>query len=421
MENFRRVDCCRICGNTELSPILSLGNQFLTGVFPRTPDESLTCGPLSLVRCSPGSAEACGLVQLEHSYSASEMYGDRYGYRSSLNKSMVAHLREKVATLSSRFPLAEGDAVLDIGSNDGTTLSFYPENVTRIGMDPTASKFARFYKPGVRLIADFFSADKFDSELGGEKARIVSSIAMFYDLDDPLDFVRQVSRVLRDDGIWHFEQSYLPRMLATNGYDTICHEHVEYYSLSQIEWMLGRAGLRIIDVEINEVNGGSFAVTACKTDAPFINESPAVQRILESERSAGLNTAMPYSQFAERVQQHKHDLPALLDSMNREGRLVLGYGASTKGNVMLQYCDITPERLPFIAEVNEEKFGAFTPGTSIPIISEVEAHSMNPDFFLAMPWHFRNTLISRETKFLESGGGMIFPLPCIDIVNRATS
>lgn len=421
MGTFRRIDSCRICGNAELSPIIALGNQYLTGVFPRSREEPLTCGPLSLVRCLPGSGDACGLVQLEHSYSSAEMYGERYGYRSSLNSSMVAHLRSKVDGLTNRVTLEAGDVVLDIGSNDGTTLGFYPETLTRIGMDPTASKFAAFYKPGIRLVPDFFSADRFDSEVGGAKAKIVSSIAMFYDLDDPLDFVRQLAGVLHDDGIWHFEQSYLPRMLETNGYDTICHEHVEYYSLAQIDWMLTRAGLRIIDVELNDVNGGSFAVTACKLDAHFANGSSTRERILSSERAAGLHTDKPYAQFADRVRQHRRDLPGIIGSLRRDGFLTLGYGASTKGNVILQYCGITPVEIPYIAEVNEEKFGAFTPGTGIPIISEQEAHAMKPDYLLAMPWHFRNSLVSREKKFLDAGGRMIFPLPEIDIVTGATS
>jgi hypothetical protein len=419
METFRRIDSCRICGNAELEPIISLGNQYLTGVFPRTRNESLTCGPLSLVRCTTGRDETCGLVQLEHSYASSEMYGDRYGYRSSLNRSMVDHLRSKVEGLMRRVTLDDDDVVLDIGSNDGTTLSFYPDTVTRIGMDPTGSKFAAFYKPGIKLIADFFSADRFDSELGGAKPKIVTSIAMFYDLDDPLEFVRQIAHVLHEDGIWHFEQSYLPRMLETNGYDTICHEHVEYYSLAQIDWMLKRTGLRIVDIELNDVNGGSFAVTACKTDAPFADGSAIVQRVLATERGAGLNTIEPFRRFADRVRKHRVDLRELLASLRRDGRLILGYGASTKGNVMLQYCGITPSEIPYIAEVNEEKFGAFTPGSGIPIISEQEAHAMKPDYLLAMPWHFRKTLLSREERFLDGGGRMIFPLPQIDIVSRA--
>ena len=418
MNNFRRVEACRICGNTELVEILSLGQQYLTGVFPRVKDEPITCGPLTLVRCA-GGEDACGLVQLQHSYASSEMYGDRYGYRSSLNRSMVAHLKEKVSRLASLAEPGAGDIVLDIGSNDGTTLSFYPESLTRVGMDPTATKFARFYRPGTRFISDFFSSARFDSEFGGAKAKIVTSIAMFYDLDDPLDFVAQVSRVLADDGIWHLEQSYMPRMLQTNGYDTICHEHVEYYALSQIEWMMKRAGLRIIDVELNDVNGGSFGVTVCKRDARF-PISHGADLILANERDQALDTAAPYRQFADRVRRHQVELPALLAQNRRDGFTTFGYGASTKGNVMLQYCGITSADLPFIAEVNEEKFGCYTPGTGIPIISEHDAHAMKPDYFLAFPWHFRSSILERESAFIERGGRMIFPLPQIDIAGKLT-
>ena len=416
METFRRIDACRICGNSDLVPIISLGNQYLTGVFPRSRDEPITCGPLSLVRCA-GDNDACGLVQLQHSYTSSEMYGERYGYRSSLNRSMVAHLRSKVEKLMEQVDLEDGDIVLDIGSNDGTTLSFYPATLTRIGVDPTARKFSGYYSPGTRFISDFFSADRFDTECAGDKAKVVTSIAMFYDLDDPLDFIAQVSRILHDDGIWHFEQSYMPRMLATNGYDTICHEHVEYYALAQIDWMMQRSGFRIIDVELNDVNGGSFGVTVCRNAARFPDGSPKVEQILANEQRAGLHTDEPYRQFAARVERHRDELPALLVRLRERGSLTLGLGASTKGNVMLQYCGITTDDLPFIAEVNEEKFGAFTPGTGIPIISEQDAHAMSPDYFLAMPWHFRSTLLERETEFLDRGGKMIFPLPQIEIVD----
>ena len=419
MQNFRRIAACRICGNTNLVPILSLGEQYLTGIFPRTIDELLTRGPLNLVKCD-GGAPSCGLVQLQHSYVSSEMYGDRYGYRSSLNQSMVTHLRAKVASLIDIASPAAGDIVLDIGSNDGTTLSFYPDSLTRLGMDPTAEKFSRFYAPGVRYVADFFSADRFDSETGGGKATIVTSIAMFYDLDDPLSFVEQVCRVLADDGIWHLEQSYMPKMLETNGYDTICHEHVEYYALSQIDWMMKRAGLRIIDVELNEVNGGSFAVTVCKEAARYGADREPIDAVLAAERAL-FGTLAPFHAFAERVERHRDELPALLADFHRDGRVTLGYGASTKGNVMLQYCGLTQDEIPFVAEVNEEKFGAFTPGSLIPIIPEREAHAMMPDCFLVMPWHFRSNLLAREKTFVERGGRMIFPLPDIDVVARPRS
>jgi len=414
MGAFRSIDACRICGNTELVPILSLGEQTLTGVFPRNRDQPLTRGPLELIKCD-GGPDVCGLVQLAQSYDSAELYGEGYGYRSSLNGSMVAHLRGKVDALGAAVQLEKGDVVLDIGSNDGTTLSFYSSDLTRVGMDPTAEKFRQFYQPGAKVIADFFSADRFTLELGGRKAKIVTSIAMLYDLDHPLEFVEQVASVMDDNGIWHFEQSYLPLMLSQTAYDTICHEHLEYYAVRQIEWMMEACGLKILDVSLNDVNGGSFAVTAAKVDSHFQPKSGAIQRVLRNEEIVA-GTLAPLKQFADRVFEHREQLSALLDRLHREGASVLGYGASTKGNVILQFCGITRDTIPFMAEVNEDKFGCFTPGTGIPIISEAEAHAMNPEYLLVMPWHFRHNLIQRERNYLLSGGRMIFPLPVIEVV-----
>jgi len=416
MQNFRTIDSCRICGNTELLPILHLGEQSLTGVFPRTPSQKLTRGPLELVKCH-GSNKVCGLVQLRHSYSSTELYGENYGYRSSLNQSMVEHLSRKVEALRRMIDLQDADVVLDIGSNDGTTLSFYPKFVTRVGMGPTAGRFRQFYQPDVHVIADFFSADNFRRELGDRKARIVTSIAMFYDLDRPLEFVEQVADVLDDDGIWHFEQSYLPVMLAQTAYDTVCHEHLEYYALRQVKWMMDACGMTILDVELNDVNGGSFAITVAKSGSRLQPDTDAIERVLRDEQEAGIETPEPYQRFAERVFAHRDDLVRLLDRLQREGSLVLGYGASTKGNVILQFCGITSGQLPFIAEVNEDKFGCYTPGTGIPIISEAQAHAMNPEYLLVMPWHFRRNLLSRETAFLRGGGKMVFPLPTLEVVD----
>src|SRR5262245_34003750 len=222
-----QIKKCRLCGNERLLPLLSLGEQTLTGVFPQSPDANLTRGPLQLVRCDGSSA--CGLVQLQHSFESSEMYGENYGYRSGLNKSMVEHLGSIVQKVQKWVKPGVGDAVLDIGSNDGTLLSFYPAGgPTLLGMDPTSAKFRKYYRSDIKLVTDFFSAANFKQALGSTKAKIVTSIAMFYDLDDPLSFAKQVAEILADDGVWHFEQSYLPAMLAQCAYDTICHEHLEY-------------------------------------------------------------------------------------------------------------------------------------------------------------------------------------------------
>ena len=344
------------------------------------------------------------------------MYGDNYGYRSGLNRSMVEHLGAKVKSLTTRTPIAAGDVVLDIGSNDGTTLSFYPQSATLIGIDPTAAKFSKYYKSHIKVVADFFSADSFLKASGGKRAKIVTSISMFYDLERPLDFVRQVRDALDDDGVWHFEQSYLPSMLAATSYDTICHEHVEYYALAQVVWMAEKAGFRIVDVSLNDINGGSFAVTAMKA-APGAKHAPIVVDMLAKERAAGLHTLAPYAAFDADVRRHKVELRALLEKMKGEGKKVFGYGASTKGNVMLQYCDIREDLLACVAEVNEDKFGCFTPGTEIPIVSEADALARGPNVFLVLPWHFRANILKRSKPIFDRGASLLFPLPKIELVS----
>jgi hypothetical protein len=412
----KRIENCRVCQNSNLVPILDLGEQCLTGVFPRDRSEPITRGPLELVKCCGNSV--CGLVQLHDSYDLSEMYGMNYGYRSSLNQSMVRHLEGKVRALLQRFPVADGDLVLDIGSNDGTLLSFYPRSLLSVGMDPTATKFRQFYQPHIQVIPDFFSAETFESHFGGKKAKIITSVSMFYDLEDPIAFVKQIASVMHDEGVWHFEQSHMPTMLRQNAYDTVCHEHLEYYGLHQIQWMMERCGLKIVDVELNDVNGGSFAVTAAKVDSLHPVNSTAVFELLEAERKEQLDTLAPYEAFRGRVFRHRDELRDMLDDLRRKGSTILGYGASTKGNVILQFCGITKEQLPSIAEVNPDKVGCVTPGTHIPIVSELDARALKPDYFLAMPWHFRDNLVNREADYLNRGGKMIFPLPGIEIVGR---
>jgi SAM-dependent methyltransferase len=414
---FREIEKCRVCGNRDLLPILSLGEQYLTGVFPSFRNAELSRGPLELVACNSASElGVCGLVQLQQSYNLDEMYGENYGYRSSLNQAMVKHLQEKVHHLLEHYPLNPGDLVLDIGSNDGTLLSFYPElGVAVVGIDPTAKKFAPFYRDHISVVDDFFSGDLFREKFGARKARIVTSIAMFYDLENPLSFMKDVASILAEDGVWHFEMSYLPAMVKTMGYDTICHEHLEYYSLHQIKWMTDRCGLKILDVEFNNVNGGSFAVTVGLQASTFQPKSARIETILLDEEEKGLTNVMRYQNFTRQVHAHREELLTLLKRLKGQGKTVLGYGASTKGNVLLQFCGITTELLPCIAEVNRDKFGCYTPGTNIPIVSEKDAHGMKPDYFLVLPWHFRDMIIQREKQYLRRGGKLIFPLPSLEV------
>jgi NDP-4-keto-2,6-dideoxyhexose 3-C-methyltransferase len=344
------------------------------------------------------------------------MYGQNYGYRSGLNKSMVDHLHNKVKKIIKFINLKLDDIVVDIGSNDGTLLKGYPkEQLARVGFDPTGEKFEKYYPDNITLIKDYFCSKIFREKLGNKKAKVVTSIAMFYDLEKPLEFVQEIYDVLSNDGIWVFEQSYMPAMLDTISFDTICHEHLEYYRLKQIDWLMKKVGFRIIDIEFNQANGGSFSVTVAKS-ASLFPESPILKKILLEEERKGFNTLSPYNDFRDKVFQFKLNLRDLFDKIQNENGLILGYGASTKGNVLLQYIGITLEDIPYIGEVNEDKFGSYTPGTLIPIISEEEAREMNPDYFFVLPWHFKEFIVKKEKLNLDKKVPLLFPLPALEIV-----
>jgi hypothetical protein len=410
---------CRVCGNTHLIDVINLGDQALTGVFPKTKDEFVDVAPLELVRCSKDNENCCGLVQLKHSFEPTKMYGNNYGYRSGLNGSMVRHLNGKIKKIESIANIKDGDIVVDIGSNDSTLLQAYEnKKIKRVGIDPTGVKFKDFYPDYVELIPSFFSKEAFQGKLGKEaKAKVVTSIAMFYDLEEPIKFMEDVKAILAEDGLWHFEQSYMPFMLKNVSYDTICHEHLEYYALQQIFWMTEKVGFEIVKVEFNDINGGSFAVTV-KHKTTKSTTKKEVQEILDNEIKEGYFEEAPYKKFAEKTEAHREELLKLINSEISKGKKIYGYGASTKGNVILQYCNITEKEMPVIAEVNVEKFGRFTPGTLIPIDSEDKLNKERPDYYMVLPWHFRDNILEREKKYLENGGKFIFPLPKIDIVGK---
>lgn len=416
---YKELRQCRICGNTNLVAVLNLGKQYLTGIFPRLKETSITCGPLELVKCHDESNTCCGLLQLKHSYDLNEMYGDNYGYRSSLNKSMVQHLCTKVNKINNTYQPKDGDVVVDIGSNDGTLLKMYDnKKLCRVGFDPSGKKFKKYYPDDITLICDFFSGERYVQSFGAKKAKIVTSIAMFYDLESPLDFMQDIKSILADDGVWVFEQSYMPRMLEVNAYDTICHEHLEYYALSQIKWMTDKVGLKILDVCFNDINGGSFSIVVAKNESVYEENTKRISKILQDEELKGINGLDAYTMFRENVFNHRDALQEFVYDANKKGKKIMGYGASTKGNVVLQFCGFNAQDIPCIAEVNEDKYGAFTPGTGIPIKSEQEVKAMGPDYLLVLPWHFKDVIIEREKNFLESEGKLLFPLPEIRVCDR---
>lgn len=409
---YKSIDECLICGNKNLRVILDLGVQALTGVFPSDRAARITSGPLVLKKCT-GNHDACGLLQLGHSYNLAEMYGNNYGYRSGLNITMVRHLQSKIRKLSELRGLSSGDLVLDIGSNDGTSLAAYGRSdIIMVGMDPTAKKFEEYYPEGSHLIADFFTHEIFNVRFPGKKAKIITSFAMFYDLERPLDFMRQIREIMADDGIWCFEQSYMPSMLATKSYDTICHEHLEFYGLKQIHWMTQRAGLKIINVDFNDVNGGSFSVTVSKDTCIDYGESKDLEKYIAREEALNLESEDGFEDFVSAVVEGRRELRTFMEGEIKRGMRFAGLGASTKGNVLLQYCGLDSSWIECIGDVNEDKFGKFTPGTGIPILSEQEVLSRKYDYYLVLPWHFRDYFDASPRYF---GVRLLYPLPKMSI------
>ncbi|MBF0243775.1 MAG: methyltransferase domain-containing protein [Planctomycetes bacterium] len=407
------IEGCRSCNSADLEVVLRLGNQFLSGVFRSENVEGISCGPLTLVSCNQ-----CKLVQLQNSYPLDEMYNEGYGYRSGLTAFMREHLLGIISFAKNIVELQSGDSVLDIGSNDGTLLNCYNDRmIDLIGIDPVAVNYLNLYPKNAKIVSDFFTKENYFS-VSSSKSKIVTSVSMFYDLNDPVGFAKSIADVLSPDGVWVFEQSYLPAMLRLNSYDTICHEHVEYYSLFSIQKILDQADLIIIDASQNDVNGGSVRLAAAHATSRLASRiSPELMWLNNQEKNHDVFSTETFELFEKNLVRHKNDLTDLLLTLKKSGKSVVGYGASTKGNVILQYCGIGPDLLPCIGDITPFKDGTFTPGTLIPIISMDKAKAIKPDYFLVLPWAFRNDILTREKECLANGTKFIFPLPFVEIVN----
>lgn len=413
---------CRLCGSRALTPVVSLGEQYIGGAFAKpdcTPSVQRRI-PLDLVRCDPGlDQDACGLVQMRHSVPPRVLYSS-YWYRSGVNQTMrdhltgIAHMAEQIAGLKA------GDLVLDIGCNDGTLLKSYrTEDIKRLGIDPS-NVVSHARAAGLQVVNDFFSANALRSVYPEQKPKVITSIAMFYDLENPHAFVADIKDSLHEEGIWVLELSYLPSMLEVNSFDTICHEHLEYYSLGPMERLLAEHGLEVIDVTLNSSNGGSFRIAvghAGKTK-PSDDARERVQQIRLREFEQAFDTDAPYALFRKNIEKIRKDIRALLKKAGTQKKLVHGYGASTKGNTTLQFCGITPDLLPAIADRNQDKWGTRTVGTNIPIISEEASRKQKPDFYLVLPWHFIEEFKKREREFLQRGCKFIIPMPQVHLIGK---
>ena len=403
---------CRICKNTDLIDVINLGDQVITSRFPLYGDYTTPSTPIVLSLC-----DKCSLVQLKYSTNASELYEHEYGYRSGISNTMRDHLKAYQEEILSKVHLEPEDTVIDIGSNDSTMLQYYDKSLKRIGIDPTGKQFQQYYGD-VELIPTYFTFDNFRNVYSDIKPKVVSSISMFYDLPDPVQFARDIYNILDDNGIWTCEQSYVITMLRRNSVDTICHEHLEYYSLTAVKHIADLANFKIIDIKFNECNGGSFRIYFAKNNSTIFSEcSDLISKILEDEANYGIKHTQLYTEFMNNCNKEVLKLNKFIDTVNASDQKMYIYGASTKGNCLLQYANIGENKIKYAVERNLSKVGKMT-STGVGIISEETMRSNPPEYLLVLPWHFRDEIIKREDEYLEKGGQLIFPFPNFEIYSK---
>jgi len=406
---------CRACGSEKLKPIISLGEQYISN-FIKSEEEQGDKVPLDLVLC-----EKCKLLQLKHNAPAGSMWNEQYWYKSNINKLIREDLNDIVKKAEKLVKLETGDTVIDIGCNDGTLFGFYKNpNLHFVGYEPCKNVAEEARKKGYNIINDFFNVEhKIDTPI---QAKVITAISMFYDLEDPNKFLEGIKKCLDRDGLFIIQQNYVLSMLDQNAFCNIVHEHREYYSLLSLNNLLGKHGLEIFDIELNNINGGSIRTyikfKENKTLEGFSGSKERIKLQQEKEKEAELDTPYPYKEFALRISLIKKQVMEVLDNLKEEGKTIGGCGASTRGNTILQYFGITPDLISCIAEANPDKWGLKTVGSLIPIISIDEMKKLNPDYQLVLIWHLFDGLVDKEKQFLDEGGKFILPLPEFKIVSK---
>ena len=406
---------CRLCASSNLVEVVNLGTQVITSRFPKMGDTSTPSGKIRLVQCP-----SCKLVQLKDTTPSSEMYEHFYGYRSGINATMRNHLTSYNDRLQEFARLQPGDSVLDIGSNDCTFLGSYPADTKKFGCDPTGTQFSEFYKEtSVTLVPTYFTKGAIQTALGPKtRFKAVSSISMFYDLPDPIQFARDIYDLLDDNGVWTLEQSYVATMLERNSIDTICHEHLEYYGVRQMKYIMDQAGFKIIDLSLNECNGGSFRTFVVKKECSlYMEASNTLNSFLQREELTRIHTVERYEEFMRTCTTEVNKLKEFLRLVKGSGKNTHIYGASTKGNCLLQFAGIGPDLVDYAVERNVLKVGRMT-STGIEIIAEETMRETPPSYMLVLPWHFRTEIIEREKAFLDGGGQLIFPFPTFEVYSN---
>ena len=398
------VENCRLCNSAKLKSILNLGDVHITSYFPRINELDPPVAPLHMLIC-----EDCGLIQLQHSVNQDFLFGNVYGYRTGLNTEMVTHV-EGLALKLKNF-LEPGSNVLDIGSNDGTYLNMLIGNgYNLVGIDPNAEDMKDYYKGGIELITNFFTKEI----VSPKKFDLITSIAMFYDVEDPVLFAKDIESCLTNDGVWFFEQSYAVSMFENLSFDTICHEHLMYYTVKTLNKVLSSANLKIDDIQLSNANGGSIGITASKKSSNRIAEV----NVDEFIKNESLRLPQLISDFESKVSLQKNRLVNFVSGELKKGKTFWCIGASTKGNTILSFFQLDGSAISGIADKNPLKLGRVTPGTRIPIFAKESLLEANPDYAIVLPWHFKRSIIENESEYLRNGGQLIFPLPIFQVLDH---
>ncbi len=405
---------CRVCSSTDLKNVLSLGKLYVSNFVNNK--QSGIKEPLDLIIC-----QKCSLVQLKHNAVDPEKLYRTYWYKSGMNQTMINALKDITQKVERLVKFKKNDIVLDIGANDGTLLRNYSnDSIIKVGFEPALNLIPEAEVETDKIISNFFKKKEFKKHFPKKKAKVITSIAMFYDLEDPNEFVSDIKKCLDNKGIWIIQMAYLPLMLKMNAFDNCCHEHIEYYSLLSLENLLQRHHMEVFDVELNDINGGSFRVYVKHSNNKSLkNTEAAKNRILtlrKQENAMQLDTMKPYREFEKRVLALRELCYNFIKKAVSKRKTISIYGASTKGNTLLQYYKLNNTLIKNAAERNPSKWGLKTIGTNIPIVSEVEVRNLKPDYLLILPWHFLPEFRKREKNYLENGGHFIIPLPEFKII-----
>ena len=414
MEVYNNLKNCRICNSDELQQVVKIEDQYLSPTFVETNENNPLASikvPHTLVLCSK-----CNLLQLKETVKPDLLY-KQYFYRSAVSDTMRADLKKVVVDVTSRVNLSDGDFVLDIGANDCTMLSYFPDNLNRRGIEPAENIDWSNVANDIVIVNDYFTRDAVVRAVGDNKVKAFTSCAMFYDIDDPNAFIATIKEFLHSDGVFCIQLSYLPAMLRNINFYDICNEHLEYYSLNTLQYLMNRHGLEIYDAEENDVNGGSVRVMITHTEANK-RKTVRMQKLVQIENEMRLDEKETYTLFHDKILDMKNKIRHTIGEETKRGNLVIGLGASTKGNMLLQMFGIGKETIPYISERNPDKVGLRTLGTDIELISEEAARLLEPSYMLVLPWYFKDEIVKREKEYLESGGALLIPMPYPHIVNK---